>query len=541
VLPDNAIGADWIWFSLPLNLSIVLFIAFAYLVVHVGQRMVERTSLMFELSERQSSIAHTSLCVGSLVWALDVAGLFLYRNISAQDARLVPAVLALIIMVGSTRLTVPALTTTLKPWRIIVSALGLAVGMIFAHMALMASIGKWTGSIRWSAICMSVFIACLVSAGLTFRHRFAQLRAAKSKFRTLLWYEELIAGFFILFLHLCLVNAFVIMPDDKPGVNNGFLVLLVLVLFGIVLSFDQVFNIKIEEKRQQAFNRALALMRSTRPELTENTRHQIALIVERLSTLLAPESMKLHFQPICPIQEANERIRCEALLRLNDRDLGSIHPELFFLACERAGKTTWADRIVIVHALNSSMPWTHSEIRCCGISVNVAPATLLESGFVNWLAALLKEKSVPKDWLQLEITEHAMISQAEPLARILDQLSLFGVAVTMDDFGTGFSSLTTLADLPINGIKCDRAFVRGITTDSTRQILLQHVCELGKGLGLLVTVEGIETQADLAIARDKGAGAVQGFLFAKAMPPDQIPAWIETHRAMLNMCVEEIY
>jgi hypothetical protein len=326
VFSDIALGADWIWLALPFNLSILLFIAFACLVVHVGQRMVERATLMLEYSERRSNAVRTSLSMGSLVWVLDVSGLFLYRHISILDARLIPAMLALVIMVGSARLTLPALTTTIKPLRIVASALGLAVGMIFAHMALMISIGKWTGSIRWNAVGLSIILACLVSAGLSVRHRFAQIQAARSEFRTLSWYEELIAGIAILFLHLCLVNIIVIVPNDSPGFNRGFLVLLILVLFGIVLSLDQMITLKAEEKRQHAFDHALMLVRSTHHDVTDHTKHQIALIAERLSTLLSPESLQLHFQPICPIQETQEGIRCEALLL--GSDLGSIDPEL---------------------------------------------------------------------------------------------------------------------------------------------------------------------------------------------------------------------
>jgi len=99
----------------------------------------------------------------------------------------------------------------------------------------------------------------------------------------------------------------------------------------MVLSIDQMLALKAEENRQRAFNHALALVRSIHHEVTDHTKHQIALIVERLSTLLAPESLQLHFQPICPIQSTQEGIRCEALLRVKDRDLGSIIPSFFSL------------------------------------------------------------------------------------------------------------------------------------------------------------------------------------------------------------------
>jgi EAL domain-containing protein (putative c-di-GMP-specific phosphodiesterase class I) len=505
--------------------------AFSYLVVNFGQHMVERIALMVEYSERQFTIARTSLCVGSLVWALDVAGLFMYSDISVMNARLFPVIAALLIMVGSARITVPALTTTLKFNRVLLSGFGLAAGMIFAHIAIMKSIGEWTGAVRWSAVGLSLLLASLVSVGLSVRHRWAQISAARNIFRALTWYEISMASIAILFLHICLVNAFVIQPARPPHANSGFLALLILVLFGVVLSLDQLFAFRIEEKRQDILNQALALVRSIHPVTADCSKHRIALIVERLSPLLAADSIHLHFQPICPIQEPAGKIRFEALLRIEDKDLGKIDPESFFLACERVGKTTWADRIVIEHALEISRPWIRPDIRCCGISVNVAPATLLEPDFVSWMEELIKEKGIPMHWLQLEITEHAMISRAGSLSSVLVQLRTHGVIVAMDDFGSGFSSLTALADLPIHGIKCDRAFLHDIRKDPSRRILLRHICKMGKDLGLWVTVEGIETEDDLAIICETDAGAVQGFFFAKAMPPDQIPQWIALHSA----------
>jgi EAL domain-containing protein (putative c-di-GMP-specific phosphodiesterase class I) len=331
--------------------------------------------------------------------------------------------------------------STIKPMSMALAALSLAIGMIFAHMAIMASIGKLTGSVRWSAVGMSIFFTCLLAGGLSMRHRVAPIKTAEIKFHTLSWFENLIAGFVVLFLHLCLVNIFVTTSRVEPAGNRGFIILLVLVIFGVVLSVDQLFHDKVEVKHQQAFNRALALERSVHSPSMYNARHQIALIVERLSKLLAPGALQLHFQPICPTQGSDESIRFEALLRVTDRDLGTIHPEMFFLACDRAGKTTQADRAVIVQALNASTPWIHYKPGCSGISVNVAPATLLESGFIDWLRALLLDKDLPVSWLQLEITEHAMIAQTGSLAKIIKELRAHGIAVVMDDFRSGFSSL----------------------------------------------------------------------------------------------------
>jgi EAL domain-containing protein (putative c-di-GMP-specific phosphodiesterase class I) len=534
---DFSLGADWIWFSFPFGLSLFLFMAFAYLIVHFGQHMVERIALMIEYSERQFTITRTSLCVGSLVWALDVSGLFMYSDISVMNARLLPVALAFLIMIVSARVTVPALTTTLKFQRVLLSGFCLAAGMIFAHIALMKSMGEWTGTVRWSAVILSLLLASLVSVGLAIRHRWAQIQAAKNIFQKLTWYEKSMASVAILFLHLCLVNIFVIKPTSRVNGDSGYLALLVIVLFGVVLSLDQILALRIEEKRQETLNNALALVRSIHPGSANFSKHRIALIAERLSMLLAPESMNLSFQPICYLRESGGRVRFEALLRIDDKDLGKVSPEAFFLACERVGKTAWADRTILVDALGKSIPWMSLDRRCCGVSVNVAPATLLESGFVDWLNALMKEEEIPAHWLQLEITEHAMISQAQSLAGVLKQLQAQGVLIAMDDFGSGFSSLTVLANLPIHHIKCDRAFLLGIREDVSRQILLSHICKMGNALGLWVTVEGIETEAELAIVGETGANAVQGFLFAKAMPPEQIPQWMESYKAEPDMAI----
>jgi EAL domain-containing protein (putative c-di-GMP-specific phosphodiesterase class I) len=528
---DVFFGATWIWFSVPVGFSIVLFTAFAYLVVHFGQHMVERMALMIDHSERQITVTRTSLCIGSLVWALDVAGLFMYSDLSVMHARLFPAVLAFLIMVVSARLTVPVLTTTLKFHRVLLSGFGLAAGMIFAHITLMKSISEWNGAVRWDAVVMSLLLASIVSVGMSIRHRWAQIQAAKEIFHKFAWYEKATASVTILFLHLCLVNTFVIKPIDQPNADSGSLALLVLVLFGIVLSLDQMFSLRIEERRQETLNRALALIRSIHSGSANISKHRIALIAERLSVLLLPESISVHFQPICYIKESAGTVRFEALLRIDDKDLGKINPEVFFLACERVGKTTWADRIILACALEKSISWMRPSMGCCGISVNVAPDTLLETGFIDWLDVLMKEKMVPPHWLQLEITEHAMISQAQSLIGILKKLHEREILIAMDDFGSGFSSLTVLADLPIHNIKCDRAFLQGIHEDVSRQTLLQHICKMGNALDLCVTIEGIETETEMAIVGETGAHAVQGFLFAKAMPPDRIPQWLEKYKS----------
>jgi EAL domain-containing protein (putative c-di-GMP-specific phosphodiesterase class I) len=96
-----------------------------------------------------------------------------------------------------------------------------------------------------------------------------------------------------------------------------------------------------------------------------------------------------------------------------------------------------------------------------------------------------------------------------------------------------------LADLPIHGIKCDRAFVKDILRDSTRQTLLRHICGLGRGLDLSVTVEGVETHSELAIVQDCGAGCIQGYVFSRPMPDSKVDSWMAARESSVPQGMEE--
>jgi EAL domain-containing protein (putative c-di-GMP-specific phosphodiesterase class I) len=216
-------------------------------------------------------------------------------------------------------------------------------------------------------------------------------------------------------------------------------------------------------------------------------------------------------------------------MRVEHKDLGSIHPELFFLACERKGLTSRADRTVLRKALESSMPWIHDVPQCMGIAVNFGPQTLLEAGFVPWLEGVLGELGVPRNWLQIEITEHALVAGSGPLAGVLGDLRSLGVGTYLDDFGAGFSSLGLLPHLPIAGIKCDRNLLQGAADDPARHVILEKICQMAGAMGIGTTVEGIETQEDLDVVRACGATGGQGYLLGRPMPPADVSAWVSAY------------
>lgn len=518
---------------LPGFVSASVFVLCATFLVHVLQRILDNAANTVEPAERHATFARFATSAGCMVWALDLGGMFLYPAI-APVIELYKALLGLLAMVIATRFTIPALVTTRSRARLVRAAALLAVGMVIGHALITSAFGTVRANVHGGALLASLLLATMLATILALRHRAARLRALETEFAPLSLSAKLIAGLVILVLHILLAR----MLDLHPTVtaravhDNGFATssgptVAVLMLLGLLIAADQLYSLRLDDVRHHMFNHAMALVRSIPVEDSLDERHRLALIAERLPALLKSQRLELHYQPIHSIIDGPCMVRFETLLRQTMTPLGLIGPETFFVACERLQLATKADRLIIEQSLEGSRAWCDAGA-CKGISVNVCPATLLECGFVDWMRGVYKAAAWPAGWLQLELTEHAMISHPEDVAITIRDLSALGVQVVMDDFGAGFSSLGVLVDLPITGIKCDRSFVNTLQQDRARQTLLTHICHMASDLGLSVTVEGVETHRDLDIVRACGATHVQGYVFAQAMPLRDATEWLMT-------------
>lgn len=508
----------------------LLFFIFAAAAVHVCQRLVEQAAVVIGAEARRASFARTALCVGSIVWALDTAGLFMYPSVVVGDAQLAPSILALIVMVVSGRWTIPALTNTRSHARVVLAAVGLAGGMLAGNALMLSAFGGITLIMSWQAGIGALVLASVLATALALRHRSARLRKDPTAYIPFSWQEKVLGGLTVVPLHVCLANMFALAPA-APAHGGGLKLMLALVLFGIVGTAYQVRSLRSDARIERSMNLALMLQNSAHSRLGDDGGQRLALIAERLPTLLTPERMALHFQPIMPADDIGGAVRLEALLRVHDPDLQYVDPELFFLACERLGRTSVADRLVIRRALDISAGWRHAASDCQGISVNITPNTPFDDDFVEWLRTQIRETQCPPGWLKLELTEHAMIKNAARLSSVMRELATLGVGVVMDDFGAGYSSLATLGDLPIEGIKCDRSFVSELEHDRRRQALLRHICAMARELNLKVTIEGIEAESDLKIVRRLGAHDVQGYYLARPMPSQNVEGWLAAREA----------
>ncbi|MBD9395510.1 EAL domain-containing protein [Acidovorax sp. ACV01] len=511
----------------PPLLQSLLFWIFASLVVHVCQRLVEHTAFSVDPSSRRISASQAALCIGCIVWALDVVGLLMYAELAHHVLELVPALSGLLIMAVSARLTIPTLSTSSSKARIVWAGAWLAAGMLAAHFTITWGHVQSFSQVNGLAIALSMATAVGIAAYTSIRHRSAKLSVLTPHYRAQTWEDKVSCGAAILVLHWLLVNTFAPQSGDPHGESDGIALLVIVLGFAIAVAMEQMSNMRWDAGRQQLLRRGLSMMRSSASAQDAQRDMQLSLIADHLHRLLHPENLALHFQPIVDFQQHG--VQFEALLRMTDKTLGAINPETFLLVCELQGKTAEVDRMILRNALDSAKAWQARGLADMAISVNVAPITLLDERFAHWLREELAQRALPPTTLKLEMTEHAIIALGSEMVTAIQDLSTMGIAVWMDDFGAGYSSLGMLADLPIAGIKCDRLFVRKLPQDSRRQRLLRHISALAGEFGLSVVVEGVETVEELQTLAAIGLHCIQGYVFSKPIPAANVPDWYLTH------------
>ncbi|WP_311222759.1 MULTISPECIES: EAL domain-containing protein [unclassified Acidovorax] len=506
---------------------------FASLVVVMCQRLVEHAASAVDWSSRHINGARAGMAIGCIVWAMDVAGFFMYESVTPRGLDLGAALASLLVMVASCRLTVPALSSSSSKLHTAGAGIGLAVGATLAHCVLAYPYVEDFTALNPLAATLSLALAGAISVCTALRHRSAKLNGLTATGAAARAADWVLCGGAILVLHWLLCNMFAIQLEPLGvATETDPLLLGCVVLFAAMLALDQLVTIRHDKGRQQLLRQGLRMMRASNTPLTPERDAQLSLIADHLRELLVPRQLALHFQPIVNLRE--ETLHLEALLRLQHPRLGAVNPELFFLVCELHGVTAQVDRLILRNALDHARDWQQRSGQQAVISVNVAPVTLLAPDFSAWLAREMAQRGLPEHLLKLELTEHAIIASGPGMSHAIGQLSSAGVHVVMDDFGAGYSSLGVLADLPIAGIKCDRLFLRKIPQDLRRQALLRHVAAMARELGLPVIVEGVETVEELRIVLASGIDSMQGYLFARPIPAADIPHWLD-HTAPARM------
>jgi len=253
-------------------------------------------------------------------------------------------------------------------------------------------------------------------------------------------------------------------------------------------------------------------------------RHQLE---QALRETIATDSLSLVFQPI--VQATSKQCKAfEALLRWNHPTRGPIAPAEFIPIAERSRQIVPIGSWVLREACRVAASWTGNPPPA--VSVNVSPAQFLSEDLAAEVFAALAESGLSPHRLHLEITESLFAGEQASIVSTLRRLREAGIRISLDDFGTGFSCLGYLCDLPIDTLKIDQSFVRTIGSGS--HAVLTAIVSISQAMDYKVVAEGVETPAQAAVLRSIGVDYLQGFLYSKPLPASKVAEWLtERERA----------
>lgn len=246
-------------------------------------------------------------------------------------------------------------------------------------------------------------------------------------------------------------------------------------------------------------------------------------IETELRVALERHEFVLHYQP--KVNLASGAITgTEALLRWNHPQLGQLQPSRFVSIAEDCGLIVEIGRWVLHEACKQACLWRDSELLCGPMAVNVSALEFRDKGFVAGLEAILAQTGLPANALQLELSESALMREAQFSSQILQQLHSLGVLLAVDEFGTGYSSLTQLAQFPLDVLKIDQSFVQKLDAQDDNRVIVSALIAMGSSLKLRLVAEGVENPAQLAFLKGQRCEEGQGFLFSPPLAAERMSA-----------------
>jgi len=240
---------------------------------------------------------------------------------------------------------------------------------------------------------------------------------------------------------------------------------------------------------------------------------------QRLRRAVETRDFRLFYQPLVSMADGRI-IGAEALLRWNDAELGDISPGEFVPIAEESGLIVALGDWVLREACRARRKWHQIGLDVPPVAVNVSGVQLRQIGFVENVLGVLAEHDVAPGEVEVEVTETGLQDMSALSRENLLRLRNAGVKIALDDFGVGTSSLAHLRDLPIHRLKIDRSFTVECMRDARTLTIVKAVVEMARSLGLNVTAEGIETQAQQTWMQHLGCDSAQGYLFARPMNPE---------------------
>jgi predicted signal transduction protein with EAL and GGDEF domain len=253
----------------------------------------------------------------------------------------------------------------------------------------------------------------------------------------------------------------------------------------------------------------------------EKSMDQRGLIEASLDEAIRSGQIEPHFQPLINLSDG--AVACfEVLARWRHSAIGQIPPSTFIPIATESGRLEELTLAIVDHACRAAAEWP-GEFR---LAFNVSPQSLNSDRFLDDFMSTLKGAHFPTNRVEVEITEDAFVQDAFILSKPIGKLKSEGISLAIDDFGTGYSSLRHLQILPFDKIKIDQSFVRDMNDNPESRKIVEAIIGLGRSMGLTTIAEGIELEKQRAELKALGCKIGQGYLFAKAMPAEQVASFL---------------
>jgi diguanylate cyclase (GGDEF)-like protein len=264
-----------------------------------------------------------------------------------------------------------------------------------------------------------------------------------------------------------------------------------------------------------------------RPEMHVNDSPRLLLLGDLRRALDASDQLTLHYQPKVGLR-FGELCGVEALVRWRHPTRGALPPSDFIPIAETTGLINRLTTYILRQAIRQAREWLERGLPV-PVAVNLSPRCLLDPSLVTHITSLLDEHQLPATLLRLEVTETAIMANPALAMTTLTMLHELGVRLSIDDYGTGYSSMAYLKRLPVDELKVDRSFVLNMTGNDNDAVLVRGAIDLGHNLGLTVVAEGVEGDEHVTALRDLGCDIAQGYHYARPMPPAELTRWMQTY------------
>jgi diguanylate cyclase (GGDEF)-like protein len=264
-----------------------------------------------------------------------------------------------------------------------------------------------------------------------------------------------------------------------------------------------------------------------RPEMHAHDSTRLLLLGDLRRALDDPGQLVVHYQPKINLQ-FGELSGVEALVRWHHPVRGMVQPMDFIPIAETTGLINRLTNHVLRLSIAQARAWLDLG-QLIPVAVNLSPRCLLDTNLIRHVTDLLQEYQLPARLLRLEVTETAVMANPALALATLTELHDLGIRLSIDDYGTGYSSMAYLKRLPVDELKVDSSFVLNMNTDHSDAALVRSAIDLGHSLGLAVVAEGVEGSQHVTALRDLGCDTAQGYHYARPMPADNLTTWIQEH------------